>query len=152
MKLSWIAICLASGILLTVGTSCADKPKSLNPNGDSELALLMRSMHEEGMRTKAKLLKGEKPELNVDYHKLFTAKPTEPAKVANPLYAGFATSFEEAAQSLDRGFTGDQVGSYHHMVDACMNCHKEICPGPMVKIRKMYLSEKEISFIAAGQE
>jgi hypothetical protein len=149
MKQSWIAICLVSGILLTVGTSCTDKPKSLNPNGDSELALLMRAMHEEGMRTKAQLLKGEQPELTVDYHKLFTATPTEPAKVANPLYAGFATSFEEAAQSFERGFNVNKVESYHSMVNACMNCHKEICPGPMVKIKKMYLTDKEIASVEA---
>lgn len=131
--------------MLTVGTSCADKPKSLNPNGDSELALLMRAMHEEGLRTKEQLLKGEKPELTVDYHKLFTATPTVAAKVDNPLYAGFATNFESAANSLDRGFNGDEVQAYHTMVDACMKCHEEICPGPMVKIRKMYMSEKEIA-------
>lgn len=152
MKQSWIVIGLVSGLLLTVGTSCADKPKSLNPNGDSELALLMRAMHEEGMRTKTQLLKGESPELSVDYHKLFTAKATEPAKVANPLYAGFATSFEDAAKALGSEFNADKVGSYKKYVDACMNCHKEICPGPMVKIRKMYLSEKEIASISVNQE
>ena len=152
MRQSWIVIGLVAGIILTVGTSCADKPKSLNPNGDSELALLMRAMHEEGMRTKAQLLKGETPELTVDYHKLFSAKPTEPAKVANPLYAGFATSFEDAAKALGSEFNADKVDSYKKFVDACMNCHQEICPGPMVKIRKMYLSEKEIASISVNQE
>jgi len=145
MKNSWIVIGLLTGIILTVGTSCADKPKNLNPNGDSELALLMRAMHEEGMVTKQQLLKGEQPELKVDYHKLFTAKPTEPAKVANPLYAGFASAYEKAAQTFERGYNDDQVSAYHHVVDACMNCHQEICPGPMVKIKKMYLSEKELA-------
>ena len=58
MKKSWIVIGVLAGIFLTMGTSCADKPKSLNPNGDSELALLMRAMHEEGMVTKQQLLKG----------------------------------------------------------------------------------------------
>ena len=57
MKKSWIVIGLLAGIMMTMGTSCADKPKSLNPNGDSELALLMRAMHEEGMVTKQQLLK-----------------------------------------------------------------------------------------------
>ena len=75
MKRSWIVIGALAGIMLTMVTSCADKPKSLNPNGDSELALLMRAMHEEGMVTKQQLLKGEQPQLKVDYHKLFTANP-----------------------------------------------------------------------------
>ena len=112
-----------AGIMLTMVTSCADKPKSLNPNGDSELALLMRAMHEEGMVTKQQLLKGEQPQLKVDYHKLFTAKPTEPAKVANPLYAGFASAYEKAAQTFERGYNDAQVSAYHHVVDALSLIH-----------------------------
>jgi ribosomal protein L44E len=145
MRKSWMLICLCLGIVLTASTSCADKPKSLNPNGDSELALLMRAMHEEGMQAKQQLLKGETPALKVNYHQLHTAKATEPEKVATPTYASFATAYEAAAKSFEEG--SDKVGTYHNMVNACMNCHKEICPGPMVKIKKMYLSDKEIASI-----
>jgi len=29
---------------------------------------------------------------------------------------------------------------FNHMIDDCMNCHKQMCPGPMVKIKKLYLA------------
>lgn len=132
-------------------SSCANsEAKPLNPNGDSELALMMRAMHENGMDVKQQLLLGEKPEITVDCQKLHTAKATEPAKVANPLYTGYANAYEEAVKNFDREYHADRAGAYQHMVDACMNCHREICPGPMVKIKKMYLSEKEMASLGSA--
>jgi len=136
---------LLTGIMLTMGTSCADKPKSLNPNGDSELALLMREMHTDGMKTKQQLLEGKTPDISVKYEKLFTAKATEPAKVATPEYTAYATIYETAVKNFLERRGNNQVEAYTTMVDACMNCHQQICPGPMVKIKRMYLSEKELA-------
>ncbi len=136
---------LLTGIMLTMGTSCADKPKSLNPNGDSELALLMREMHTDGMKTKQQLLEGKTPDISVKYEKLFTAKATEPAKVATPEYTAYATIYETAVKNFLERRENNQVEAYTTMVDACMNCHQQICPGPMVKIKRMYLSEKELA-------
>ncbi|HSF87875.1 MAG TPA: hypothetical protein VLA46_00565 [Saprospiraceae bacterium] len=147
MKKSWIVIGFLTGIMLTVGTSCGDKPKSLNPNGDSELALLMREMHTDGMKTKQQLLDGKTPDISVKYEKLFTAKATEPAKVATPEYTAYATIYETAVKNFLERRGNNQVEAYTTMVDACMNCHQQICPGPMVKIKKLYLSEKEMASV-----
>ncbi len=150
MKKSWIVIGLLTGIMLTMGTSCGDMPKSLNPNGDSELALLMREMHTDGMKTKQQLLDGKTPEIKVKYEKLFTAKATEPKKVASSEYAAYATIYETAVKNFLERRGNTQVESYTTMVDACMNCHQQICPGPMVKIKKLYLSEKELASLGLG--
>ena len=134
-------------------TSCSNtEAKPLNPNGDSELALLMREMHENGMVVKQQLLDGQNPELTVDCEKLLTAKATEPEKVADPRYAGYARAYEDAVKSFKQEYNSDRVGTYKTMVDACMNCHKEVCPGPMVKIKRMYLSEKEMASLEGNQE
>jgi hypothetical protein len=146
-------ILFLAGIIQFGLTSCAkSEAKPLNPNGDSELALLMRDMHTNGMEVKQQILNGEKPDVKVDCERLFTAKATEPEKVANPLYKGYATAYEDAVKSLENEFNADPIGSYKTMVDACMNCHREVCPGPMVKIKRMYLSEKEIATITRVQE
>ncbi|HEY3386109.1 MAG TPA: hypothetical protein VGK46_06350 [Saprospiraceae bacterium] len=141
-------------LLLYVGiNSCgSSESKPLNPNGDSELALLMRDMHENGMVVKQQLLAGQNPDLSIDCEKLFTAKPTEPDKVADPRYAGYAKAYESAVKSFRQEYNSDRVGTYHTMVDACMNCHKEVCPGPMVKIKRMYLSEEEMASLEENQE
>jgi hypothetical protein len=145
---------LISGFLaipICVLVSCTDsKPRIINPNGDSELALLMREMHDDGMRTKQQLLDGKPPTIKVKYEKLTTAEATEPEKAASPEYAAYATVYETAVKNFLERRGNDQVESYTRMVDACMQCHQQMCPGPMVKIKKMYLSEKEIALLGLG--
>ncbi len=147
MKKSWIVYCLLYGMMVIATSSCDEQPRIINPNGDSELALLMREMHTDGMKTKKQLVAGKKPEISVKYEKLFTAKATEPAKVATPEYTAYATIYETAVKNFLERRGNDQVESYTIMVDACMNCHQQICPGPMVKIKKLYLSDKEIASV-----
>lgn len=151
MKKQWLLIVPTLCLLIAVSISCKEASKDVNPNGSSELALLMRSMHENGMEVKQKLINGEKPEINYDCARLMTATPTEPAKVANPLYAGYAQAFEEKVKAFDQEYNSDPAGSYQSMVDACMNCHREICPGPMVKIKKMYLSDQELAELTSEE-
>ena len=58
--------------LLIFGLSCSEPEQetvkeiihTTNPNGDSELALLMREMFEDGMRIKEQIMKGEEPEVS----------------------------------------------------------------------------------------
>ncbi len=129
--------------------SCGDKTKSaVNPNGDSELALLMRDMHEDGMRTKQQILDGEQPDVKVKYHALNSASATEPEKAASQAYKSFATYYEATVKSLLESNEGNRAESYQTMVDACMSCHQELCPGPMRKIKRMYLSDAELTALA----
>ncbi len=133
--------------------SCSNgKVKSLNPNGDSELALLMRSMYDDGMITKQALLDGKPPVVNVKYHQLHTAKATEPQKVATPNYDAFANAYEASVKSFLESDTASRIESYHSMVNACMNCHQTICPGPTVRIKHLFLNEKEIASLEPNRE
>lgn len=115
----------------------SDKP--LNPNGDSELALLMRAMFDDGLKMKTQLQNGEMPALSVAFEKIHTATPTEPGKSSTPEYQVHALSYEQAVKALKTAAPGEAEASYTRMVDACMNCHRAICPGPMVRIKKLYL-------------
>jgi hypothetical protein len=129
--------------------SCGNKTgNSINPNGDSELALLMRDLHEDGMRTKQQILDGQTPEIKVKYHELNTATATEPEKAASQAYKSFAAYYEATVKSLQESNEANRAESYQTMVDACMSCHQELCPGPMRKIKRLYLSEAEIASLA----
>ncbi|MBK9982006.1 MAG: hypothetical protein IPP15_06190 [Saprospiraceae bacterium] len=133
--------------------SCSNgKVKSLNPNGDSELALLMRSMYDDGMLTKQALLEGKAPVVNVKYHQLHTAKATEPEKVATPNYDAFANAYEASVKSFLESDTASRIESYHSMVNACMNCHQKICPGPTVRIKHLFLNETELASLESQKE
>jgi microcompartment protein CcmL/EutN len=112
--------------------------RPLNPNGDSELALLMRAMYEDGERMKEHLESGKIPKPMADVEALLTAEATEPDKVATQEYKAFAESYIALTASLKEADAESAPELYKNMVDMCMTCHKSMCPGPMVRIEKLY--------------
>lgn len=139
MKLLLVFLTLSATILVLSCTTDASAKKPLNPNGDSELALLMRSMFDDGMRMKAQIQRGEKPDVAVAFEKIHTAKPTEEGKTDSDEYQTFALSYVQAVKALKEAQPGEAGTYYTGMVNACMNCHKAVCPGPVVRIKKMLL-------------
>jgi len=63
---------------------------------------------------------------------------TEPEKGKSELYQAMATVYKESADRLKNNRT-DMPKYFNQMIDNCMNCHQQMCPGPMVKIKKLYL-------------
>ena len=114
-----------------------ERPASLNPNGDSELAILMREMFEEGERIKEEIAEGKKPTINVDYEAVLTAQATEPEKAASDTYHAFAVSYIETMKALKKASAEEAGKLYVSMVNTCMDCHTELCPGPKRRIRKL---------------
>ncbi|MBI5916086.1 MAG: hypothetical protein HY842_11985 [Bacteroidetes bacterium] len=117
--------------------NCATQP--LNPNGDSELALLMRAMFEDGMRVKVQILKGETPDIQVDFKQILTAKATAPEKMQTADFEPLATSYVQAMRALDAAKPEEAAQLFTTMVTTCMNCHHNTCPGPVVRIKKLFL-------------
>lgn len=129
--------------IIIQGCSNDGKSKIFNPNGDSELALLMREMYDDGMITKQQLLDGKKPEVRVKFHQIQTAQPTPPLEIDVASFQSLATAYESSVQTFLDAEPADRVDTYHNMVNACMNCHQQVCPGPTRKIKHLYLSETE---------
>ncbi len=119
--------------------SCEDEAskKDINPNGSSELAVLMRSMYDDGLKVKEAVLAGQDAEVNCDYAKIHTAQATDPEKVASPNFASFASAYESSVNAFNAATPYQQKDAYQHMVQSCIDCHKEVCPGPIRKIRKL---------------
>jgi hypothetical protein len=122
--------------------SNASTPKPLNPNGDSELALLMREMFDDGMRIRQQILDGEEPDVLKKFEAIHTAVPTEEGKTDSDHYRQMAKAYVAALKTLEDATVEDRYDSYQAVVQSCMNCHKAICPGPMVRIKKMYLPKQ----------
>jgi len=135
---------LSALILATCGqqeTPADAKSKIYNPNGDSELALLMRDMFDEGMLMKTAIEEGRQPEFRYDPAAIFTAHATEPAKAASEAYQSMGKAYLAAAKALQQCEPGERKAFYQGMVHTCMACHEELCPGPTRKIRRMYFEE-----------
>ncbi len=137
-------------LLVVVAVACAqdtntavdqNNVKPLNPNGDSELALLMRVMHEEGMKIKAQVENGELPKINQDFEKILTAVPTESGKTESAIYQSFANAYIASIKALMQSNPAEVQNRYVEVVNTCMNCHEQVCPGPMMVINKLYPKE-----------
>ena len=142
---------LTSTILLLVYfmlacTSINNKDQSekppLNPNGDSELALLMRDMFDDGMRMKQEILDGKKPKVLKKFEAIHTAEATEPEKAESDAFKIMADVYLASLKDLKNASKEERYERYQNVVQSCMSCHQAMCPGPIVKIKKMYLPKQ----------
>ena len=111
--------------------------KIINPNGDSELALLMRAMFDELQQIKQQIANNEPITINLDHEKILTAHATEPEKAASAKYKAFANSYLQTIEKLKTAKPAELVNVYDNLISNCMTCHKALCPGPIVKIKKL---------------
>lgn len=111
--------------------------KPINPNGDSELALLMRAMFDEAQLIKEQINKGEPITINLNHEKILTAHATEPEKAASAEYKAFANLYLQSIKNLESAKPKQMLSIYDNMVENCMSCHKALCPGPIVRIKKL---------------
>lgn len=118
------------------------KANQVNPNGDSELALLMREMADELTNMKTDIEAGKKPGSLSDYKTIHSAIPTKASMKENG-YESFAQSFLHSIEELEKSGQSNQTNAFNGVIDACMNCHEVTCHGPMRRIEKMYVKEDE---------
>lgn len=120
--------------------AAACKPKPVNPNGDSELAIIMREMAEWTEACKAAIeSNGAIPGKPQSIERIHTAKRTDETIDAS-MFNSMATLYEGAVQSFITSDTSKRVTAFNAMVSACAGCHENFCHGPLVRINKMTIA------------
>lgn len=121
---------------------CADQPTGKKSRftmaQDSELTLLMREMYTYYDSVKVDIKNGTLKEQIKTFQDVHSAVATSPAKSSSELYKAMATVYSKSAMQVNNP-EFDKIQSFNSMVDNCMNCHQQMCPGPMVKIEKLYI-------------
>jgi cytochrome c556 len=144
----FILIALA-GICILAGAfaACNSKPedpkacetKPLNPNGDSELALLMREMTKSTESMSAALKNGtdfpEKPE---GFDKIINAVRTDSTIEQGP-YAIYANAWLGALDRLYAAPENKRPEMFNALVSNCESCHHAYCHGPLERIAQMHV-------------
>jgi len=142
-------IILSSVFFVLMALSCANVTKhskpttqSVNPNpdGDSEMSLLMREMLNDALRMKKAVEAGQKPKLLRSFIELETAEATRESKVDNDEFRAFTDHYLDLLQRFERSSVAESSSIYTGMIQTCMNCHAAVCPGPMVRIKQLYLA------------
>lgn len=97
-----------------------------NPNGDSELAVLMRTMVEQLKENRLRLKNGESAQkMWPAHHTMRCAWPTNP-KERNQGYDGRAQSYLATVRAFDEA---PSQASYNAVVNGCIACHQVNCGG-----------------------
>lgn len=124
---------------LNVGKSC---PDSINPNGTSELAALMRRLADIAEENRRLLEENKTPAAwPDDINKLLTAQATD-SDIKGSHYDAFAGDFIAAARSFNQSLGNSKESKSRHnaVVGACVSCHEQACAGPLVRIKKLYVN------------
>ncbi|HJM16045.1 MAG TPA: hypothetical protein QF851_01180 [Flavobacteriales bacterium] len=122
-------------------TTAQNKKESTNyPNKDSELAILMRDLVENTEKVKKQIINGEEIEFFIEFKKLHTAVPTEVNLRDDGLYTAFTESYIYSVKELINT-KNDKATLYNNMIQSCINCHQQICPGPVKRIRKLKIKK-----------
>lgn len=134
--------------------SCSTKTKEckknqINPNGDSELALVMRALYNNTLSIKSEYIKNTDSisniELNLNiiedftlnYEALNHAEPTDHDLRNDGIYKGFTDIYiNSSTEFLTNKYSKE---NYNLMVNNCIQCHEQFCLGTIDKIRKLYI-------------
>ena len=111
----------------------------LNPNGDSELSVLMRKMLHTSESLKDIIKRGDVPEkFPEEFLKIHTAEPTD-SETKKASFNGFADIYLNNLNTLYKSPKTELTINYNAVINACVSCHTEHCPGPLKAIRKLKL-------------
>lgn len=119
-------------------TKAANPMTQLNPNGDSELALLMRKMEAHWKEIKKDIESGQKIESIPDYSNLLTATPTDESMTADG-YEGYVHSYLNQVKALGESSSNPKT-AYNNIVNGCVLCHENSCSGPIPRIKKLLIN------------
>lgn len=131
------------------GTDEADKKpvvvdtKALPSPGHvvSPLAQLMRDMTAFADSTKQRLLRGEDlPPYPADFKTMLTVEST-PGMVDHRTYDPFAFSYLHQLDSLYKVPAHQRQQAYDELIQYCTACHGQVCPGPLVRIKKLRMPD-----------
>ena len=116
----------------------SEEVSPINPNGDSELALLMRKMAVEVDSLKQLIMNENgniSDELITELERVHTAKPTD-ANVKTQQFIAYNELMINEAKAL-KETTVNKSERFNQFVNRCIDCHQVVCPGPIKRINKL---------------
>ncbi|HLG01971.1 MAG TPA: hypothetical protein VI731_00150 [Bacteroidia bacterium] len=115
----------------------------VNPNGDSELAVLMRQMT--AWTDSARLAiqrQNNIPAKPADFNRIITAEKTD-KNIGEEPYGGMARHYLTQVENFDAATDENRVELFNSMVRACVGCHENFCGGPVKRINRLFIPEAE---------
>ena len=118
----------------------------VNPNGESELALVMRALYTNTLDIKKELFTNidttltnlnsfNLEEFKTNYNALHTSNPTDLNLRKDGKYERFADTYINSSKNF---INNNSKENYNSMINNCIQCHEQFCLGAIKKIQKLY--------------
>ncbi|MFM9009256.1 MAG: hypothetical protein ACKOQY_11010 [Bacteroidota bacterium] len=135
--------------VLSLVFACSDAPEKaqkeascetpLNPNGDSERALMMRKMTQLAEANAAALRAGGELEpYDGSFASLAGTQGTMP--VDEDFFKGMSAAYLSNLAALYAAGPSERIQLHNNLVKSCQDCHAQTCRGPLKRIDKMIVS------------
>ncbi|WP_304517662.1 hypothetical protein, partial [Cecembia rubra] len=126
--------------LILMGVSCSQKKEPevnklrFYPNEDAPLALLMREMFKDMEDMRNAIENGDEIRSYLKKHgELLHAKPTNP-EVKTTTFELMGNAYLESLKILEESPQALLKDNYRLVVQTCLACHQQYCPGPIKRI------------------
>ncbi|MDC0029001.1 hypothetical protein OAJ32_00665 [bacterium] len=145
-RLLYIIVCLFTLF------GCSNNQKEcidnqINPNGDSELAIVMRNLFDNSLEIRNHIieldtLKSNKlpskliEKFTYNLNLLHSAKPTDQNLRDDGVYQAFANAYINTSEKFKSNLSHK---NFNVMVNNCIQCHEKFCLGTIQKINKLYI-------------
>ncbi|MBP7436590.1 MAG: hypothetical protein KBA16_02615 [Bacteroidia bacterium] len=143
MNKHWISSLVVASVILLASWMTPQEPvQDRNPNGSSELSLLMRRMEKQLVDARPGVLEGKLNDRNypTEIDKINTAKPTD-AETKTEAFPVFADIYLKSVKSFLASKPEELTENYNNVVNTCLACHSQHCPWPVSRIRKLAIKE-----------
>ncbi|MDQ3110279.1 MAG: hypothetical protein M3R17_10320 [Bacteroidota bacterium] len=138
----FIISCNVDGEKVSKDSVAACKTNSINPNGDSELAILMREFAAYSDSVKQDLLNNRTPRPQPEnLSHILSAKKTD-QNIDKEVYDPLARAYIANVEYFYTSKPEDRVENYNSMISTCISCHQSFCGGPIKRIQKLYIPVK----------
>ena len=140
-------------LCIMLGLACASEPTAVAPAEErnapnpsvaeledhkvSPLAQLMREMTAFADSTKQHLLRGEDLLPYPTNFKDMILLESTPGMVDHRTFDPFAFSYMHQLDSLYKVIPAQREQAFDELVQYCAACHGQVCPGPLVRIKKL---------------
>lgn len=128
--------------LLSISCTTKETKQEQNtryPNEDAPLALLMRAMFEDMEEIKDAVEKGNSIKSYLSKHReLLTARPTNP-NVKTVTFELMGNAYLESLDLMEKSSEEELISNYKMLVETCLACHQQYCPGPIKRINLLNL-------------
>lgn len=110
----------------------------VNPNGSSELSLMMREMYTHTAAARKALDENKVAPYPESFLNIKTAKPTD-EETKKEYYNTFADLYLQSLENYKNSDKKNLQRNYTALINTCLGCHSSHCPGPVPKIKKLQL-------------